>query len=256
MTKIKVLFPSHMAQVQTCYCTLFPFFHPSKSVAVLELLMHFCALQLSKCPFYSYWKCSIICCCGMWVPYPPRLDAWAPVVPHFHDKKIQCHGEKRKQKKQSVLWHDNREVFPGHMDQVQTCDDCKSAKRRSLSSWRVVMYHSSHSSILWRMEFLELHSVHFIKCPLCSDWKCSNIFYWFVGPYVESIPNSKALVLLFHSKLSSKRKTEQAIPGQMQTCACIKYCREVLLKKTFFLILCVQTTTFTSHLSHVSNCSD
>ena len=75
MTKIKVLFPSHMAQVQTCYCTLFPFFHPSKSVAVLELLMHFCALQLSKCPFYSYWKCSIICCCGMWVPYPPKLDA-------------------------------------------------------------------------------------------------------------------------------------------------------------------------------------
>jgi hypothetical protein len=29
MTKITVLFPSHMAQVQTCYCTLFPFFHPS-----------------------------------------------------------------------------------------------------------------------------------------------------------------------------------------------------------------------------------
>ena len=125
------------------------------NVAIYIVRIHCVALQLAKCPCYSYWNCSIICCCGLWVPYLSKLDALAPVVPHFHDKIFSTTGKKRKQK-DSVPWHGNREVFPGHMAPVQTCDDCINAKRRSLSSWRMIMYHSSHSSILWRMEFVKL----------------------------------------------------------------------------------------------------
>ena len=104
MTKIIVLFPSHMAQVQTCllhFVPILPPFHVKKSVTDLELLLHFCALQLAQCPFYSYWKCSIICCYGLWVPYLPKLDALAPVVPHFHGKNIQHNREKKKTKKKT-----------------------------------------------------------------------------------------------------------------------------------------------------------
>jgi hypothetical protein len=70
------------------------------------------------------------------VPYLPKRDALAPVVPHFHDKNIQHNREKKEKRKekQSVPWHDNREVFPGHMAEMHICDDCINAKRRSLSS--------------------------------------------------------------------------------------------------------------------------
>lgn len=112
-------------------------------------------------------------------------------------------------------------------------------------------------SLLSSIPGLLMHSVHSIKCSLCSGWKCSAIVYLFVGLCVEWIPNSLALVPLSHTKISSKRKTRQATPAQMQTCACIKSCRgEALLKKVISKYVCTPSTAFTSHVSHVSNCSD
>ena len=108
-------------------------------------------------------------------------------------------------------------------------------------------------SLLSSIPGLLMHSVHSIKCSLCSGWKCSAIVYLFVGPCVESIPNSLALVPLSHTKISSKRKTRQAIPAQMQTCACIKYCRgEALLKKVFLKYVCTPPPSLLMYLIAVT----
>lgn len=188
---------------------------------------------------------------GYGCPYLPKLDASAPVVPHVHGKNIQ-HNPPKKQETNTNKQAQKMQGFHGMTSGkhslatgLKTCDDCISAKRRSLSSWRTIVYDSSHSSIQWRMELVnKLHCREFhpflcipeVECPCVLNAKFGNIFYLFVGPYVESIPNSLALVPLSHTQISSKRITNQAIPGQMHALNAVE--KSLQFFEEGFLILC------------------